>query len=674
MEKVSIINIKTDKAEDNVVSLRQRIRQLREELFALEEGTAEYDAKAQELGNALHQQNEAIETARFATDDFGQKLSNTTSVINGGIAAVTGITAALSLMGVEITDDTKLMKFLVSAMAITQSIETIDTASKAFKGLASSIKASAAAQRIFNTAMKANPVMLIVSGVAALITGLIALNEHLKKSNKEAAEAEARAQRIADASASLASSDPTQSYSYRKMEIEGTPREELKKFAEEEYELALAGLKANKEKAATDEERLNIEKQISEVQRNREKFQTEYYLETLKIQEEEKKAAEERKKQAQERAKQLAEQKKAAEEAYKASLPTEFDKQRNKLEQDYINGLMSELDYKFELNRINQEEWNALSDREKAQQSNIERSLQLQSEYVTLLEERKTKSLELAEIEASNLATLNQTDSLQQEQTARQTYLQHTLSSGDITDDARIKAEQVLQETLYQIQLQGVNRELELLKFRHEQGLISIEEYNKSVVELELQKTNLQQSEADRRLQIAKDEQVKQEEIDDLVKQQKQDLANATASFLGAFAENLDEETTAYKHLKAAEAIINTLSASVAAFAGITKDTGGWGVAAAAVQAAAVIATGMATVRQIYAVNTNGGSNSTSYSMSSAAATTLDKNYTNARLTDGSGNELNLKDAFSDIKVIVSANEITNVQSNMKKVKVQNTF
>lgn len=673
MEKVSIINIKTDKAEDNVVSLRQRIRQLREELFSLDEGTAEYEAKAQELGNALHQQNEAIETARLATDDFGQKLSNTTSVINGGIAAVTGITAALSLMGVEITDDTKLMKFLVSAMAITQSIETIDTASKAFKGLAASIKASAAAQRIFNTAMKANPVMLIVSGVAALVTGLIALNEHLKKSNAEAAEAEARAQRIAEASNSIAGSDPTQAYQYRKMEIEGASREELKKFATEEYETNIKTLQSLKDQAATLEEKAAIQEKINDLKNKEEKYLDNYHLETLKIQEEEKKAAEERKKQARERAKQLAEQKKAAEEAYKASLPTEFDKQRNKLEQDYINGLMTELDYKFELNRINQEEWNALSDREKAQQSNIERSLQLQSEYVTLLEERKTKSLELKEIEASNLATLNQTDSLQQEQTARQTYLE-TTSGPDVTDDARIKAEQVLQETLYQIQLQGVNRELELLKFRHEQGLISTEEYNKSVVELELQKTNLQQSEADRRLQIAKDEQAKQKEIDDLVKQQKQDLTNATASFLGAFAENLDEETTAYKHLKAAEAIINTLSASVAAFAGITKDTGGWGVAAAAVQAAAVIATGMATVRQIYAVNTNGGSNSTSYSMSSAAATTLDKNYTNARLTDGSGAELNLKDAFSDIKVIVSANEITNVQSNMKKVKVQNTF
>lgn len=672
MEKVSIINIKTDKAEDNVVSLRQRIRQLREELFSLDEGTAEYEAKAQELGNALHQQNEAIETARLATDDFGQKLSNTASVINGGIAAVTGITAALSLMGVEITDDTKLMKFLVSAMAITQSIETIDTASKAFKGLAASIKASAAAQRIFNTAMKANPVMLIVSGVAALITGLIALNEHLKKSNAEAAEAEARAQRIADASNSIAGSDPTQAYQYRKMEIEGASREELKKFATEEYETNIKTLQSLKDQAATLEEKAAIQEKINDLKNKEEKYLDNYHLETIKIQEEEKKAAEERRKQAQERARQLAEQKKAAEEAYKASLPTEFDKQRNKLEQDYINGLMTELDYKFELNRINQEEWNALSDREKAQQSNIERSLQLQSEYVTLLEERKTKSLELKEIEASNLATLNQTDSLQQEQTARQTYLETT--SGDITDDARIKAEQVLQETLYQIQLQGVNRELELLKFRHEQGLLSTEEYNKSVVELELQKTNLQQSEADRRLQIAKDEQAKQQEIDALVRQQKQDLTNATATFLGAFAENLDEETTAYKHLKAAEAIINTLSASVAAFAGITKDTGGWGVAAAAVQAAAVIATGMATVRQIYAVNTNGGSNSTSYSMSSAAATTLDKNYTNARLTDGSGNELNLKDAFSDIKVIVSANEITNVQSNMKKVKVQNTF
>lgn len=152
-------------------------------------------------------------------------------------------------------------------------------------------------------------------------------------------------------------------------------------------------------------------------------------------------------------------------------------------------------------------------------------------------------------------------------------------------------------------------------------------------------------------------------------------LTSGVSSILGGIADNLKEDTQAYKNLKAAQAIIDTLSAATAAFAGITETTGGWGIAAAIAQAAAVTATGMANVRKIYSVDTNGGTNNTN--VSTSAIGTLNRNYTNTRLTDGSGVEVNLDDMVNKInnkKVYVAINDINEAQEQVTKTIVRNTF
>jgi len=53
------------------------------------------------------------------------------------------------------------------------------------------------------------------------------------------------------------------------------------------------------------------------------------------------------------------------------------------------------------------------------------------------------------------------------------------------------------------------------------------------------------------------------------------------------------------KAYQIAQATINTIAGAVGAFMGITKETGGWGIAAAAIEAAAVLAAGFAQIQQI---------------------------------------------------------------------------
>lgn len=83
-------------------------------------------------------------------------------------------------------------------------------------------------------------------------------------------------------------------------------------------------------------------------------------------------------------------------------------------------------------------------------------------------------------------------------------------------------------------------------------------------------------------------------------------ISDATSSVLGSIADmyetdekNAEKNAQKIKALRIAEATINTISGAIGAFMGITKDTGGWGIAAATAEAAAVLAAGMAQIKQI---------------------------------------------------------------------------
>ena len=208
--------------------------------------------------------------------------------------------------------------------------------------------------------------------------------------------------------------------------------------------------------------------------------------------------------------------------------------------------------------------------------------------------------------------------------------------------------------------------------------MISEREYAEGIVDIAKEETALEEQESKRRIEIKQREAEEQDAINDLIKQQQQELISAVGSILGGLADNLSEETETYKHIKASEAIINTLSAVVATFSGITSSTGGWGVALAVAKAAGVLASGMATVKQIYAVNTSGAKNSTNYSLSNGANSTINRNYSNTTLTNSAGAEINIGDEITrgigNIRVIVSANEITDKQNQIKKVQVSNEF
>lgn len=129
-------------------------------------------------------------------------------------------------------------------------------------------------------------------------------------------------------------------------------------------------------------------------------------------------------------------------------------------------------------------------------------------------------------------------------------------------------------------------------------------------------------------------------------KEAMQGFTKASIALLGDLASALEaSEDGASKHagiikaLRAAETIINTISGAMGAFMGITKDTGGWGIALAAVQAASIMATGYANVRKILATDTSKNASTSSVSTTSSvpavSAPTVD--YTPQTVTSATG-------------------------------------
>ena len=120
------------------------------------------------------------------------------------------------------------------------------------------------------------------------------------------------------------------------------------------------------------------------------------------------------------------------------------------------------------------------------------------------------------------------------------------------------------------------------------------------------------------------------------------------------------------KAIQIATATINTIAGALGAFMGITKDTGGWGLALAIAQATAVFASGMAQIQKIKNTqpnNSSGGSNGR-YAEVTASPTsdfkpTYTQNVTGQQETEYLANAL----SKTPIKAYVVESEITNAQN-----------
>ena len=140
--KTKVIDINTSGAVKNVdnltksfVPLRQQIKQLRDQLSQLEQGTQEYNRVAKEMADLQQQQVEITEAAKYSNKDFGQVMSNLTSISAGLVGGINAVSASMTLLGQSDEDVQKALQHITLLMAFIQGFSAIDTAIKSLEGL-----------------------------------------------------------------------------------------------------------------------------------------------------------------------------------------------------------------------------------------------------------------------------------------------------------------------------------------------------------------------------------------------------------------------------------------------------------------------------------------------------------------------------------------------------------
>ena len=127
------------------------------------------------------------------------KATDNTKNLTGAFRALGGVVSAtqgiMRLFGKESDDVEKAILKVQAAMALNQGVITITSAGKSIRALAASTmrwgvvqKAVAAGQKLWNLAIAANPIGLMVAGVAALIAGGAALANYFKTNSQKLKE------------------------------------------------------------------------------------------------------------------------------------------------------------------------------------------------------------------------------------------------------------------------------------------------------------------------------------------------------------------------------------------------------------------------------------------------------------------------------------------------------
>jgi hypothetical protein len=322
----------------SLTDLKKEFKTLQDQLSGLTPGTKEYVDALKRLGAVKDDIGDLrAEIEGFAGAD--KKIQAFTSVIGGVASGFQAAQGAVALFGSENEDLQKALLKVQAAMAITQGLQGLAGMGDSLKVVSNVLKSStvgtyalAAAQRVYNAVMAANPIGLLIAGLTALV-GVIAIVV-----NSMEDEDEAQKKVIASREAELAVMDRQfsrfqEESNFRRQlaQAQGKSADEIlalnKNLNIEEGKLLQQRINVLKQNIIhrakiiqnqdDDEKKETIKrnqedlKQITEFQKRQRELQNQNKLEQEKFDTDERKKAEERQKAANERAKALRDKKAA---------------------------------------------------------------------------------------------------------------------------------------------------------------------------------------------------------------------------------------------------------------------------------------------------------------------------------------------------------------------------
>lgn len=164
--------------EKGTASMRQQIKELRDELTRISPETEEYSKKLVELAEKQRTLADIQEEAKFASQDYGDRLATITKVgsnLASGFAAVQG---AMALFGTESENIGKVLVKLQAIMALVQGLDGLDGLGKNIKGLSRSFAPAIQAVKSFIGGLTGMKAAIAGTGIGllAIALGTVAAN------------------------------------------------------------------------------------------------------------------------------------------------------------------------------------------------------------------------------------------------------------------------------------------------------------------------------------------------------------------------------------------------------------------------------------------------------------------------------------------------------------------
>ena len=646
---VDILQIDTSKSQQSVAGLKSEIKALKDQLLNLKIGTKEYNDVLGELGTKTHTLNETMYRINEASTDFSNNVSNLRGTLTGAAGAFQTVIGSLSLMGVNIGDDVKMMKMLQSAMAITQGIQAIQSGVTAFKRLATGIKMATAATHGLKAA-------IISTGIGALVVLIGTLVSSLSQLGKAS---EATSQKITGAwnniKASIENTERAFNRALKKMKADGMSETEAIKAQIAQIDKEMSRYQdrlvilAGHYSIASKEEKKEIEQQMQELQ----KMQADYgnrrldllvdleIAEQKEIEEQEKQKTEIYKKAAEERQADLA--KIAA-----ANRGAEI-------------GLMSD---------------------EEGELAKLEDAF---NEQVKLFEKRGQDTTTITEYYEKQRAGIIAMYA-QQRADAEQAHVTEQHDTAELQAEAEYYQQQAeiiianratVNEELLQLEIDFNCQQQELLRQRYEDNLLSTDDFNSQMASLEVEAANLQIEQEKQVTDKTKAELEKRKKIHQNYQKATSSIVGSICDILGSIGSTLEQGTAEWKALMTAQAVISTIKGGIDAYMGMVASIPGpIGIAAGVAAAAATVVAGMAEVAKIQSTEvstTSSASTSKETSLGSvneAAVSMLSTQVTNTR-------QIATEDDIAELpetKVYVLESEITASQNNVKATVKNSTY
>ena len=170
-ENVKVVKIDTGKAQTETQKLRKELKELKNIMLQVEEGSKEYNDALIQAANVQHRLKEQMEEINASAMDFGQIVGNVVKATGGIVAGFQAAQATMNLFGIENETVIKSLERMQNLMALTQAIPALDDAAKAFGRLKNSIAAATGATSKFGKALISTGI-----GAAVVVVGLLVAN------------------------------------------------------------------------------------------------------------------------------------------------------------------------------------------------------------------------------------------------------------------------------------------------------------------------------------------------------------------------------------------------------------------------------------------------------------------------------------------------------------------